>query len=87
VRKNKKGKSMLKVSKWVMLISLICVIICFCCAVWMSIQLRDWTSYGVTIVFALAIVWLVINLLYSIKKEKKHHHHHHHHHHSTTAQS
>lgn len=45
-----------------MIVSFVLVLVCLVASIWMTSVLKDTTSYLITAVFALAVVWLGINL-------------------------
>jgi hypothetical protein len=53
-------------SKTMMIVSLVCVIICFGASMWMTFALKgesaDATFYVMDVLFGGAIVWLLLNL-------------------------
>jgi hypothetical protein len=53
-------------SKTMMIVSLVCVIICFGASMWMTFALKDEsadaTFYVMDVLFCGAIVWLLLNL-------------------------
>lgn len=53
-------------SKTMMIISLVCVIVCFGASMWMTFSLKgedaDSTFYVMDLLFGAAIVWLSLNL-------------------------
>lgn len=53
---------MWKLSKAMMILSFVLVLICLGASIWMTSVLKDTTSYLITGIFALAAVWLGINL-------------------------
>lgn len=53
---------MWKISKTMMIISFILVLVCLGASIWMTSVLKDNSSLLITIIFALAAVWLGINL-------------------------
>ncbi|MBR3093133.1 MAG: hypothetical protein IKG99_08940 [Bacteroidaceae bacterium] len=53
---------MWKLSKAMMIVSFVLVLVCLVASIWMTSVLKDTTSYLITAVFALAVVWLGINL-------------------------
>ena len=44
------------------IVSFVLVLVCLVASIWMTSVLKDRTSYLITAVFALAVVWLGINL-------------------------
>ena len=52
---------MWKISKTMMIISFILVLVCLGASIWMTSVLKDSSSLLITIIFALAAVWLGIN--------------------------
>ncbi|MBR3455608.1 MAG: hypothetical protein IKH26_09825 [Bacteroidaceae bacterium] len=53
---------MWKLSKAMMILSFVLVLVCLGASIWMTSVLKDTTSYLITGIFALAAVWLGINL-------------------------
>jgi hypothetical protein len=60
-------------SKTMMIISLVCVIICFGASMWMTFALKgenaDSTFYVMDALFGAAIIWLAFNLKSMSKKD------------------
>lgn len=54
------------ISRTLMIISLVCVIICFAACMWLTFTLKgddvDTTFYVMDVIFFGAIVWLALNL-------------------------
>lgn len=56
-----------KLNKLFLTLSLIICIVCFGASVWMSVVLHDTVSYGITVLFFFAALWLCVNVWRSRK--------------------
>ena len=61
-------------SKTMMIISLVCVIICFGASMWLTFALKGWNAvssfFVLDVLFGGAVIWLSLNLK-SMNKDKK----------------
>ena len=51
-----------QLNKWVLIASLVFCVLCLAASIWMASVLRDSTSYVMTVIFLLAVVWLAVNV-------------------------
>lgn len=51
--------------------SLVASVICLGMSIYMSVVLRDTTSYTMTLLFLIAVVWLGVNVKKNHQKEKE----------------
>ena len=51
-----------QLNKWVLIASLVFCVLCFAASIWMASVLRDSTSYVMTVIFLLAVIWLAVNV-------------------------
>ena len=58
-----------QLNKWVLITSLVFCIVCLIGSIWMASVLRDSTSYVMTVIFVLAVIWLAVNVWRSWKQK------------------